>query len=171
MRNVTSNLGLNPVRPLCGLAAPGLHTLPTVLHVEDDPNDALLLNICFRRAHLPVSLQHVPDGQQALHYLIGSAQFADRLAFPLPRLLILDLKLPFLDGFGVLAWARSQPGLAGLPIIVLSSSDQPEDISRARRLGADLYLVKSSSYADVITAVQNCLGTARSEPRRMNPLA
>jgi CheY-like chemotaxis protein len=154
MTNITVDHGQNLVRPepWAGLTPPG--TVAAVLHVEDDPNDALLVKLSFRKAQLPVLLQHVTDGQQAVNYLSGTVPYSDRLSFPLPGLVLLDLKLPLLDGFGVLAWARAQPGLTDLRIIVLSSSNQPEDIARAKRLGADDYLVKASGYEEVVNAVQ-----------------
>jgi CheY-like chemotaxis protein len=131
--------------------------LATVLHVEDDPNDVLLLSLALAKAQVLVQLQHVADGQQAVNYLSGSVRYADRLRFPYPGLVLLDLKMPNLDGFGVLAWARAQPGMKGLLIMVLSSSNRPEDVSRATSLGADRYLVKTCGYAEVIDVVHEFL--------------
>ena len=126
-----------------------------VLHVEDDPNDAFLLKHALRKADLPLEIQHVVDGQQAIDYLSGTGNFSDRTHFPLPRLVLLDLKLPLLNGFEVLAWARSHSEFLALPVFVLSSSDLPEDISEAKRLGADDFFVKTHTFEDVIQALKN----------------
>jgi CheY-like chemotaxis protein len=126
-----------------------------VLHVEDDPNDAFLLKHALRKAELPLEIQHVSDGQQAIDYLSGTGAFSDRANFPLPRLVLLDLKLPLLNGFEVLAWARSRSDFLSLPVFVLSSSDLPEDISEAKRLGANDFFVKTHTFEDVIQAMKN----------------
>ncbi len=136
-------------------------TPTAVLHVEDDPNDAFLLKHALRKADLPVEVQHVSDGQQAIDYLSGTGSFSDRTHFPLPRLILLDLKLPMLNGFEVLAWARSHAPFFRLPVFVLSSSDLPEDVSEAKRLGADDFFVKTHTFEDVVQALKN-LGAPRA---------
>ena len=126
-----------------------------VLHVEDDPNDAFLFRHALGKAELPLEIQHVCNGQQAIDYLSGKGDFSDRTQFPLPRLVLLDLKLPLLNGFEVLAWARSHNEFQRLPVFVLSSSDLPEDVSEAKRLGADDFFVKTDTFDDVIQALKN----------------
>lgn len=129
----------------------------TILHVEDSDDDAFLFDRALSRAQLVAQLQRVQDGRQAVDYLKGVGSYADRSLFPLPELMLLDLKLPQMDGFEVLAWARSQPGFADLPVFVLSSSDLPEDILRARELGAQAYFVKSAKFQDVVAEVSRQL--------------
>jgi CheY-like chemotaxis protein len=113
-----------------------------VLVAEDDPTDAFLLQRAFSRSGVTASLHFVRDGQEAIDYLGGESDFANREQFPLPHLLLLDLKMPRLGGFDVLGWLREQPGLKRLLVTVLTSSSQPEDINRSYDLGANSYLVK-----------------------------
>jgi CheY-like chemotaxis protein len=120
---------------------------------EDDPTDAYFFQRAFKRAGLPVLLHFVRDGQEVLDYLQGKGQFADRTAHPLPQLLLLDLKMPRLDGFAVLEWVRRQPDLNGLQIVIFSSSGAPRDINRAYGLGANWYLVKPHSMEELTELV------------------
>jgi CheY-like chemotaxis protein len=115
---------------------------PTVLVVEDDPNDRFFVMRAFRKASAPVHLQFAVDGHDAIAYLSGSGRYQDRRGFPLPALMLLDLKMPNLSGFGVLQWLRAQEGLKRLPVTILSSSELQEDIDRAYELGANAYVVK-----------------------------
>jgi CheY-like chemotaxis protein len=115
----------------------------TVLLAEDDPNDVLLTQIAFEKARLANPLQVVRDGEEAIAYLKGARPFADRARFPLPILMLLDLKMPKLNGFQVLQWLRRQPGVLGrLPVAIMTSSDHDPDAARAFQLGADSYLQK-----------------------------
>ena len=120
---------------------------------EDDPTDAYFFQRAFNRAGLPVVLHFVQDGQEVLDYLQGKGQFADRAAHPLPQLLLLDLKMPRLDGFDVLEWVRQHPAINGLQIVIFSSSGEPRDINRAYGLGANWYLVKPHSMDELTDLV------------------
>jgi CheY-like chemotaxis protein len=113
-----------------------------VLVVEDDPNDVLLLKRAFSKGGPEMPLQFARDGQEALDYLKGVDRFADRNLYPLPTLLVVDLKLPGIDGFEIIRWVRKESELRDLRIVVLSSSNEPSDISRAHHLGANAYHVK-----------------------------
>src|SRR5260221_1321895 len=95
----------------------------TVLLAEDDPDDVLLTQIAFEKARLANPLQVVRDGEEAIAYLNGEGHFADRHRFPFPILLLLDLKMPKLNGFQVLEWLRQHPRLKRLPVAVMTSSD------------------------------------------------
>jgi CheY-like chemotaxis protein len=117
-----------------------------VLHVEDDPNDVLLIARAFRKAETPAQIQVVNDGDQAVDYLSGSNAYAQREQFPLPSLVLLDLKLPRKSGIEVLQWIRSRAGLRRIPVVMLTSSKQPIDIDRAYELGVNAYLVKPVSF-------------------------
>jgi CheY-like chemotaxis protein len=98
----------------------------------------------FKAAGMAGPVSHVEDGQQAIDYLSGKNSFADRARFPLPALVLLDIKLPFMSGFEVLRWIREQSNFPKLPVIMLTSSNQECDIERAYAFGANAYLVKPS---------------------------
>jgi CheY-like chemotaxis protein len=115
---------------------------PVLLHVEDDPNDVLLLQRAFRKANLPINIQSVNDGDKAVAYLSGGEAFGDREKFPLPALVLLDLKMPRKSGLEVLAWIRSQEKVRRILVVIFTSSKHDEDINRAYDLGANSYLVK-----------------------------
>ena len=133
---------------------------PTILLGEDDPGDALLLELALGKALEDVALRSVRDGQEVLDYLQGRGHFADRERFPVPGIIILDLKLPVLDGFEVIAWVRAQAEFMQLPIIVLTGSDDPADMKRALDLGANCCCLKPSSPDDLRELVkelgENC---------------
>jgi CheY-like chemotaxis protein len=128
-----------------------------VLVAEDDPSDAFFLERAFTMAAVRTALHFVRDGQEAIDYLEGGQRYSDRQTYPLPDLILLDLKMPRLNGFDVLDWLRRQPGLKRLLVTVLTSSDQPQDINRAYDLGANSYLLKphnSEHLAEVVRQVQ-----------------
>src|SRR5260370_4135363 len=113
-----------------------------VVVVEDNPNDVLLLKRAFSKGGPELPLRFVRNGQEALDYLNGVDRFADRNLYPLPTLLVLDLKLPGIDGFDIIKWVRNEARFRDMRIVVLSSSNEPSDISRAHDLGANAYHVK-----------------------------
>ena len=119
--------------------------LPTILLAEDEQNDAFFANRAFALAGPPGRLIVVADGQEALDYFDGIGVYGNRTAYPLPALLVLDLKLPKIDGFGVLAWLHGRPQFATLPIVVLTGSLRQSDAETAMQLGAHDYLVKPSA--------------------------
>jgi len=121
----------------------------TVLLVEDDLNDIFLVKRAFKLAHVRSPLQVVTDGLEAMHYLKGEDKFADRQAFPLPKLVVMDIKMPRRSGFDVLEWAKHDPLLRRIPIVIVSSSEDPADINRAYELGANAYMVKPVDYRAV----------------------
>jgi CheY-like chemotaxis protein len=116
---------------------------PVILLADDDENDALLLKRTFERAKVAGHFMVVRDGQEAIDYLSGTGKFADRASYPWPAVMLLDLKMPMLDGFDVLTWWREQGPARELPIVVMSSSNQESDVQRAMALGAAAYHVKS----------------------------
>ncbi len=113
-----------------------------VLVVEDNPDDVTLLERAFSKGGPDVPLHFARDGKEALDYLKGVDRFVDRKLYPLPTLLVLDLKMPGIDGFDIIQWVRKNPALKDLRIVVLSSSSEPSDVSRAHELGANAYHVK-----------------------------
>jgi DNA-binding response OmpR family regulator len=126
-----------------------MNTFPAVLHVEDDINDRLLVQAACKRAGLLWNSRTAADGEAAIAYLSGDGLFADRSHYPLPDLILLDLKLPRKSGFEVLEWIRGQQIFVGLPVIILTSSAQEKDIARAQNLGASDYYVKPVSIREL----------------------
>ena len=110
--------------------------------VEDNPDHALLVQIAAHRAVPDLDVRIVTDGLDAVAYLEGNAPYDDRGVHPFPGLLILDLKMPRLDGFGVLAWVRARADGKALPVVVLTSSDSSRDEKRALQLGASAFHTK-----------------------------
>jgi CheY-like chemotaxis protein len=126
-----------------------------VLLVEDEPNDVFLIERAFRKCDFQHALHSVNDGEQAVAYLSGVREFADRQAFPLPTLVLLDLKLPRRSGLEVLAWLRNRhDSLRRLPVVVLTSSKQSSDVNRAYELGANSYLVKPVAFDGLLELVK-----------------
>jgi CheY-like chemotaxis protein len=115
----------------------------TILQVEDDPNDIFMFDRAMRKTGFTNPIQVASDGQQAIDYLSGAGKFADRKAFPLPCLVLLDLKLPHVSGLDVLKWIRQQPGVVRV-VLVMSASAVETDIATAYLLGANAYLIKPS---------------------------
>jgi CheY-like chemotaxis protein len=113
-----------------------------ILIAEDDPDDAFLIQHTLKKAELPNPTHIARDGADAIAYLKGEELYGDRQKFPFPRMLLLDLKMPRMSGLDVLRWVRAHPDCAVIPTIILSSSNDPEDVQEAYRLGANAYLVK-----------------------------
>ena len=128
--------------------------LQAVLLAEDDENDVFFLQRALTQAEVAQPMHRVHDGEEAIDYLRGAGAYADRSKFPLPQLMLLDLKMPRKNGFEVLAWVRAQPGLKRLPIIVLSSSKEYADINRAYDLGANTYLVKPVKFENLLKMME-----------------
>lgn len=128
----------------------------TVLLVEDDLNDIFLVQRAFKKAQISNPLQVVTDGEKAIDYLQGRGQYADRKLYPIPKLIVMDIKMPGKSGFEVLEWlkSREQP-LHKIPIVIVSSSDDPEDINRAYDLGANAYMVKPMNFREVENLFQS----------------
>jgi len=127
-----------------------------ILLAEDDPNDVLLIQRALQRSNIVNPLQVVRDGADAVAYLNGDLQYGDRERYPLPVLLLMDLKMPRKSGLEVLEWLRQQTGgLRRLPVVVLTSSNQSLDINRAYDLGANSYLVKPAGFDSLLELVKN----------------
>ena len=114
----------------------------TILLAEDDENDAFLFRMALKKAGIPNPLSRVPDGEDAINYLAGVGIYSDRVQYPLPSLVITDLKMPRRTGFDLLAWIQDQPQLNCPPVVVLSGSAEDSDKERALGLGAVAYFVK-----------------------------
>jgi len=145
------------------------------LLVEDSADDVLLIRRAFSKASIVNPLQVVRSGEEAILYLSGEGPYANREEFPLPSLLLLDLKMSAKDGFEVLEWIRHQPGLQNLRVVVLTSSDSIFDIDRAYQLGANSFLVKPVQFDQLVEIMQALRGywiwndrapSTTREPRR-----
>jgi CheY-like chemotaxis protein len=122
--------------------------------VEDREDDILLMRKAFQMASLANPLQIVRDGAEAIAYLSGEAKYANRAEYPLPVLVLLDLKMPGVDGFEVLKWIRQQEGIRGLPVVVLTSSSEIRDVNRAYALGANSFFVKELDFQHAVDLSQ-----------------
>jgi CheY-like chemotaxis protein len=122
----------------------------TVLLVEDDLNDIFLVKRAFKMARIQNPLQVVTDGQEAMSYLKGEGKYGDRETHPLPKLIVMDIKMPRKSGFEVLEWVKGGNGvLRRIPVVIVSSSESPEDINHAYELGANAYMVKPVDFRAV----------------------
>jgi CheY-like chemotaxis protein len=117
-----------------------------ILLVEDDSNDILFIQRAFRQSKLENSMQIVRDGDEAVAYLSGKGQYADRNLYPLPGMILLDLKLPRRSGLEVLEWLREQPVIKRIPVVILTSSKENIDVNRAYDIGVNSYLLKPVNY-------------------------
>jgi CheY-like chemotaxis protein len=136
-------------------------TSQTILLVEDSEDDVFLMERALQKANLLNPLQVATDGQQALDYLEGKGKFTDRLRHPIPALIFLDLKLPYVHGFEVLAWIRRHATLKELPVVILTSSPEERDRKKAEELGVSGYLVKPPTREMILEAVQCIEGSTQ----------
>ena len=125
---------------------------PTILLVEDNDEDVFLLRRALRKASVSCSLQVATDGEEAIDYLAGRGVFADRSSHPLPSLVLLDLKLPYVNGFEVLAWITTQSAYKDLRVIILTSSGEEPDRAKAELFGIREYFLKPPT-AELIARV------------------
>jgi CheY-like chemotaxis protein len=147
MKSQTSNLK----------AGAGVRAVPpvTVLHIDDDPNDTELLRAAARRAHAAFMLHNAEDTEQAIAYLSGKGSYADRKTYPVPDLILLDLKMPRGTGFELLRWIRSQSQSPAVPVVILSGSELQADVQAAYAGGANSYLVKPLGFDELVMLVRN----------------
>lgn len=151
----------------------------TILLLEDNPDDVLLVRRALRNLFVKKRLIVVTQGEPAIAYLKGEGDYADRRRYPLPQLVLLDLKLRGFGGFEVLEWIRRDPSLKGLPVIVLTSSAHSHDLKRAYQLGANTFLIIPNDFAEFGPAVKQMVrgwlfpsGVAPTKavmPPRVNP--
>ena len=151
-----------------------------ILLVEDRADDILLVRKAFERGAINHPLQVVRDGEEAMRYLAGEGRYSNRDEYPLPDLILVDLKMPRVDGFELVKWIRRQPGFSNIPIVVLTSSDAIRDVNRAYALGANSFLVKPLDFDNFVETAKtlkkywlnmNQPPTARRENERRLPKA
>jgi CheY-like chemotaxis protein len=125
-----------------------------VLLVEDNPNDAELTLRALRASVASERLMHVDDGAKALELIFGEGGFAGRPGSRPPRMILLDLKLPKVDGLEVLRRVKTDARTRGIPVVVLTSSKEERDIDESYRLGVNSYLVKPVGFDEYVAAVR-----------------
>jgi CheY-like chemotaxis protein len=141
--------------------------LPLILCAEDEESDAIFLRHAFEKEKIGNPLLIVNDGREAIDYLSGASPYDDRQMNPLPALIILDLKMPRLNGFDVLTWLAARADLARIPVVILSSSMAEADMRKASRLGAKEFIVKPNDpteYSRIVRSL-HALWLARPTPR------
>ena len=121
---------------------------PVILVAEDNDNDVVMLCRAFDQLGISAPLQFVSNGEEAIAYLKGTGKFANRQEYPLPDILLMDLKMPRKSGLEVLDWWHRQPCLAAIRIVVLTTSEEMRDVNAAYRLGAASFIVKPLHFAD-----------------------
>jgi len=126
----------------------------TVLLVDDSDDDLFLMRTGFKKVEFRAPVQEVRNGEEAIRYLAGEAGYSDRVQFPYPTVVLLDLNMPLKSGFDVLAWVQAHGKLKPCSVIVLSASSRPEDIQRAFELGANSYLVKPRTLEDLVAVIR-----------------
>ena len=149
-----------------------MQKLALILVVEDNENDLTIIRRTLTNACLPNPRHFVESGEEAINYLVGVGPYSDREKYPLPALVLLDLKLPVMDGFEVLKWIRSQPSLKDLRVVVLTSSTHIRDVNQAYKLGANSFLVKPLEFENVralFSAIQWQLTDTTTAPRLPPP--
>ncbi len=123
-----------------------------VLLVEDNPNDLLFIQRAIRKANLPFSLYVVENGEVAVTYLLGQGFYANREQYPFQALIITNMKMPRMNGLELLRWVKQQPNLKHLPVLVMSSSDDPYEMNQVITLGCSAYFAKTVNL-NLLTAV------------------
>ena len=125
-----------------------------MLLVEDNPEDVFFMKRACRLAEVPLEMDVVSDGREAVDYLGAEGIYAAKEYHPIPDLVFLDIKLPKLTGLEVLEWIRTRPELNNLPVIMLTSSSQAEDIERAYKLNVTSYLRKTANQEEFTQGVR-----------------
>lgn len=121
-----------------------------ILLVEDDPNDVILVKRAMKKAEVKSKIKVVKDGEQAMDYLGGGAKYENRKEYPIPDMILLDLKLPKKSGLELLEWVDNQPKIRRIPIVILTSSRENEDVNKAYDLGVNSYLLKPVSFDNLL---------------------
>jgi len=125
-----------------------------ILIVEDNPNDALLTIRSLKEHNLANNIVHVRDGQEALDYLFAEGGYSERDPLNLPKAILLDLKLPKLDGLQVLARIRGDERMKCVPVVILTSSQEEGDLVKSYKLGANSYIVKPVEFESFSAAIK-----------------
>ena len=126
-----------------------------ILLVEDNPNDVKLTLLAFKTANLANTVHVARDGVEALDFIFGSTPSDDQKTLENPKLILLDLKLPRLDGHEVLKRIRNDPRTCGIPIVVLTSSSEERDVMQSYQVGANSYIIKPVDFQQFTESVRD----------------
>ena len=143
---------------------------PTLLVVEDARDHAILVRVAARRALPGLDVRVAGDGREGIAYLAGTPPFQDRRSHPVPNLIILDLLMPEVDGFAVLEWMGQQRVTAQVPVVVLTSSENPEHEGRAMTLGARAFHRKPAELEALGDVVRDIVEEWVQDPALSSPL-
>ena len=125
-----------------------------IILVEDNPDDAELVIRALRKNGISNTLVHLKDGEEALHFLFCEGPYEGAQVLPNPRLILLDLKMPKVDGLEVLRRVKSNERLKLIPVVLLTSSKEDKDIFESYHLGVNSYVVKPVEYERLLKTVQ-----------------
>jgi CheY-like chemotaxis protein len=139
---------------MCAQSEPQAGLPGTILLIEDDPSDVSLIQHAFQKVGVQNPIAIVSHGDTALAYLEGINEYADRIKFPLPILIILDLKLPGMSGLQLLKWIRTKKELRLIPVVVLTGSSDNSQVQAAYEAGANSYLLKPTAREEIVRIVE-----------------
>jgi CheY-like chemotaxis protein len=120
------------------------------LQVEDTEEDVELTTYAFKQAGIQATLRSVPHGRAAMDYISGAGHYGDRAKFPAPHLILADLKMPGIGGLELLNWIRTASAQRNVPVIILTSSGQADDVENAYSAGANAFITKPSGVLELI---------------------
>ncbi|HKB82279.1 MAG TPA: response regulator [Burkholderiales bacterium] len=124
-----------------------------ILLAEDNPRDAEMTMRALRKINFLNKVHWVKDGEEAMDYLLCTGKYADRASNRAPKLVLLDIKMPKVDGIEVLRRVKGEEGLKGIPIVVMTSSNEESDVVESYRLGVNSYIVKPVDFASFVETV------------------
>ena len=125
-----------------------------ILLVEDNPDHAELTMMALKRGKLANQIVWVKDGEEALHYLFHEGSYGDGASAPRPGLVLLDIRLPKVDGLEVLRQMKTDKALGLIPVVMLTTSDRPGEVEEAYRLGANSYITKPVRFTEFLQKVE-----------------
>jgi CheY-like chemotaxis protein len=128
---------------------------PPILVVEDSPDDCTIFQDAVRMARLTNPIRFLEDGAEAVAYLCGEGEYADRSLHPIPALIFLDINLPKLNGLEVLQKIRTNPDIMGLPVVMLTVSNSDEDVLRSYELGTVVFIQKPVTPENLTSVIQS----------------
>jgi CheY-like chemotaxis protein len=141
----------------------------SILVAEDDAGDVLLYERVFKREQVPNRVCFVSTGEEVIQYLIGVGKFADRNVYPIPGLILLDIKMPKVSGLEALRWIRQDRRFKDVPVIIVSSSVLPRDHDQAYAFGATAYFAKTVAFVGLWDTIREKTGLWKELPLRSLP--